>query len=397
VALKRARCEAVCQYEKSFDRVTRLFYYVHIKTGQAQWTKPLVLGNEDVPDPPDEWRTVRYEDPENGTTCTYYENLKTGQKSWLSEDTAARMAQRQFRKMQSRALLGRVDMQKIVHAVKFTQQIQTNFSQDPDKLCNMVNYALLCHCILFDHVSAKRLYQQAVETSPHHPVICRALGLFIMSQCDDSMDRVVQESSKLFQAASEADPDHSMFQSAIDHFFSWAIVLHPKNPNAILNWALLNQMVLGDYKYADKMYRLALSVSPEHDEALRKNYDFFESQRYPGGLYASGGPPSSAVSRSRLIEEREEWGEWKKRRDPFSPKIGFEILWFNTLTKQMQFDEPRWREVWEERVKRSTCRCKSEKGLWSEYYDPLLRRTFYYSKLTDEYVCQQPHQITFIK
>jgi len=396
VALKRARCEVVNQYEKSFDRMTQLFYYVHIRTGSTQWTKPQVLGNEDIPDPLDVWRPVTYEDPKSGAPCTYYENLKTGQKSWLSEEAAARMVQRQFRKMQAQALTGKVDMRKIAGALQLVHHTESNFAKSPEKLYNKVNYALLCHCIIFDHDIALRLYQEAIETSPYHPVICRAYGLFMMSRCDQPIPKVVKVSTKLFQDAESADPGHSMFQSAIDNFFYWAVVLHPKKPDAILNWALTNQIILGNYKYADKLYRLALSISPVH-EALRLNYDFFESQRYPGGLYASGGPPSSAVIRSRTIEEREEWGEWKKRKDPLSPKPGFDTIWFNSLSKHVQFEEPRWKEVWTERVKRSRRTSESEKGLWIEFWDPLLRKTFYYSRLTDDYVCQQPQHVSFVK
>lgn len=395
-ALKRARYEVVNQYEKTFDRVSQLFYYVHIRTGMTQWTKPQVLGNEDIPDPPDKWRSVTYEDPNTGATCTYYENLKTGQKSWLSEDTAARTVQNRFRKMQSQVLMGRVDMRKIAGAMQLVHQTESNFAKSPEKLYNKVNYALLCHCIIFDFDTALRLYKEAIGTSPYHPVICRAYGIFMMSRCDRSMIETVKISSKLFQDAETADPGHSMFQSAIDNFFSWAVVLHPKNPDAILNWALTNQIILGNYKYADKLYRIALSISPAH-EPLRINYDFFESQRYPGGLYASGGPPSSAVIRSRLIEEREAWGEWKKKKDPLSPKAGFDTIWFNSLSKHVQFEEPRWKEVWLERVKRSRCTSESEKGLWIEYWDPLLSKTFYYSRLTDDYVCQQPQHVSFVK
>lgn len=396
VALKRVRCEVVKQYEKSFDRVSQSFYYVHVRTGNTQWTKPQVLGNEDIPDPPDMWRSVTYKDPSSGATCTYFENSKTGQKSWISEHAAAQMVQRQFRKMQAQALMGNVDMRKIAMAVQLVYQTETNFAQQPEKLYNKVNYALLCHCITFDDENALRLYQEALETSSHHPVICRAYGLFMMSRCNQSMPKLVMECTKLFQDAETADPGHSMFQSAIDNFFHFAVVLHPKSPNAILNWALTNQIILGNYKYADKLYRLALSISPVQVN-VKINYDFFESQRYPGGLYSSGGPPSSAVIRSRTIEERAEWGEWKKRKDPISLKAGFDTIWFNCLSKQVQFEEPRWKDVWTERLKRSRRTSESEKGLWIEYWDPMLHKTFYYSRLTDNYVCQQPPHVYFVK
>lgn len=39
-------------YEKVWDEDKRKFYYFNLKTQKYLWTKPLVLGNDDIPETP---------------------------------------------------------------------------------------------------------------------------------------------------------------------------------------------------------------------------------------------------------------------------------------------------------------------------------------------------------
>ena len=56
-----------------------------------------------------------------------------------------------------------------------------------------------------------------------------------------------------------------------------------------LNYAIMLQAVVKDFDMAEKFYRRALSEAPD-DRLVVRNYEDFEAQRLPGGMYAGGGP-----------------------------------------------------------------------------------------------------------
>jgi hypothetical protein len=45
------------------------------------------------------------------------------------------------------------------------------------------------------------------------------------------------------------------FKTAIDVFFKWALVVNPKHHYALMNYALLHQLVTKDYDRAETYYR----------------------------------------------------------------------------------------------------------------------------------------------
>ena len=57
-ARARARTMIREQFEKVFDRENGAYYYVNSKTGACQWTKPVLLGDEELEIPRDEWRRI---------------------------------------------------------------------------------------------------------------------------------------------------------------------------------------------------------------------------------------------------------------------------------------------------------------------------------------------------
>ena len=132
------------------------------------------------------------------------------------------------------------------------------------------------------------------------------------------------------------------------------MLVDAKNPLALLNYALLHQCIYRKYDHAEKIYRAALALDP-NNELVLANYHFFLGERYPGGAYEDGRPPFSVLRRSKVIEERSEWAEWSKMIDRECPKSGFEIFWYNRLTKTLSFEAPNQRSIYETRLKRSKC------------------------------------------
>jgi hypothetical protein len=119
-----------------------------------------------------------------------------------------------------------------------------------------------------------------------------------------------------------------------------------------------------------------------------ENYRLFNDERYPGGAYESCGPPYSVVRRSNVVEERLDWGEWRKMIDPLCPRKGFEVFWLNRFTKMTSFSEPDWNIVWENRLKRSRW-IDGKTTAQSEFYDERTKTTFFYNSYTKQYTSSQ--------
>ena len=255
------------------------------------------------------------------------------------------MVHKKFREQYTPELLGsRMSLDQVSGAVNMVTDAKRNFERDPIRLSYRVNYALLCHCITFDFSKARELYNQAIEQSPIHPVIARSYGLFILATCEAPRQQMFSKAVQLFRDGDVGDPDLSMFQKAKELFFHWAVILQPKNPIVLLNYALLQQWVLGKYNLAEKLYRRALSIDASNAWCLQN----FETLRSIATLEVLVKPEARP-----LLSLKPEWGEWQHLHDPLSPGPAFSYFWYNRLTKFAQFAEPDWNVVWRERMERN--------------------------------------------
>ena len=87
----------------------------------------------------------------------------------------------------------------------------------------------------------------------------------------------------------------------------------------------------------------ALRLAP-HDELLVANYEEFELNRLPDGLYAGGGPGCNVVQSSVIEKRCAEWGEWETRINTESKQQLFKRFWYNSLSETTQWREPNWAE-----------------------------------------------------
>eukprot|EP00804_Cyclotella_cryptica_P027721 CCRYP_020474-RA/>CCRYP_020474-RA protein AED:0.02 eAED:0.02 QI:1580/1/1/1/0.5/0.33/3/12/1458 len=378
---RHAKRLSLVQYEKIFNREYNTYAYRNVVTDERQWDKPRLLGNDDLSNPVDEWRE---EVTEEG--YKYYVNYGTGQSSWLSQEDAARLVQRKFRSKHESDLIGsKIEFADIVKAMNFIHGARTKYEENPEKLANMVNYAMLRHCIDLDFDAAKPIYEKAIKQSPNHPLISRVYGIFLLASCQPSQSISFQTATRLFHEANVSDPHQTMIRSAAEIYFRWAVLGNAKNPLALLNYALLHQCIYREFDRAEKIYRATLALDPMN-QFVTDNYKLFLHERYPGGAYASAGPPFSVIRRSEVVEERPEWAEWSKRVDRMCPKSGFEEFWYNKFTKATQFKEPDWTQVWETRVKRSSIVSRKTTN-WIEYHDPRLQTNFFMNNSTKQFTC----------
>lgn len=79
-------------------------------------------------------------------------------------------------------------------------------------------------------------------------------------------------------------------------FFRWALIVDPKNPMAMMNYALVQQGITGDYHKAEYYYRRALTIAP-YEPRLLHNFEDFLKHRLPGGAYGTSGPSVFVVKR----------------------------------------------------------------------------------------------------
>lgn len=395
---RTAKDKALGRYEKIFVREYRTFAYRDLETGERQWSKPKLLGEVSLADPVDEWREEVSCDPETGVATRYFVNHATGQSSWFSEEDAARMVQRRFRQKHESDIIGakiQVNTHRhfffvvvvpdcslpssklpdIVKAVKFIQEARGKYEQEPTRLANIVNYALLTHCIDLDFVKARVLYGEAMMASPRHPLICRAFGIFLLATRHGPPAETFQRVCRMLNDAAVVDPTVSKFDSAAEIYFRWAVLVNSKNPLVLLNYALLYQCVYKKYDIADKIYRTALSFDP-CNTLVFENYELFTSQRYPGGEYECAGPPISVVNRSTILETKT-GSEWSKRVDPECPRPGFEVFYYNRFTKETRFEAPDWDKWYKMRVSTRSKIVGSKTGSLVEYFDTRTETSFF--------------------
>ncbi|KAL7464361.1 hypothetical protein ACHAXS_004691, partial [Conticribra weissflogii] len=261
---RAAKSQTYSHWEKIYVREEKTFAYRNTITDERQWEKPKLLGEDDLPDPVDEWRTEQVVDPTTGQIQVYHVNHGTGQSSWLTEEEAAVLVQRRYRSKHESDLIGKkkLDLLDVVNALKFIQGARDKYDDDPNKLHNIVNYALLCHCIDSDFEKARPIYKEAMKQSPNHPLIARAYGIYLLASCQSPRATSFQTACRLFDEADLADPTQSKFHSASEIYFRWAVLVDSKNPLALLNFALLHQCMYKKYDHAERLYRAALAADP---------------------------------------------------------------------------------------------------------------------------------------
>ncbi len=78
LSLRIAKQRVKNKYEKIFVREISAYAYKNVRTDECQWMKPIILGDDDIGDPIDEWRIEETIDSSTGQKQMYYANYATG-------------------------------------------------------------------------------------------------------------------------------------------------------------------------------------------------------------------------------------------------------------------------------------------------------------------------------
>lgn len=278
------------RFERHWDATSGQYFYLNKLTGESHWFKPEKLGNATVADAADGW--VEYFDEEGNK---YYYHARTGRYSYLSEEEAAVRLQRLYRKKRL-AEFKIADLGQLVRALRFQMETKDAFDRNPNRLSAVVNFAIYLHTIEKDMAEAGKIFQRAHKMAPRHPVLLFAYGVYQLALNKYPRKKHAAEAHKMLGLASQLDPTGGKFKLAEKGFYHWGVVADPKNPMSLLNYALVQQVVVHDYDKAEKLYHMALTLDMEH-KSLRINLEELITNRLPGGLYASKGPSLSVKVR----------------------------------------------------------------------------------------------------
>lgn len=367
-------------YKKQKHFESGKWFYVNRINGSVSWTKPLLLGTRDLPDPPNAWEQTT---DEQGNV--YYFNPFNGKTSWLSEDDAAKVVQRMYRSKEG-AVFKIKDMSQLVTALKFQVKAEVEYERDPTKLSAIVNYAMLIFTRDHDLVGTKPLLIKALEAAPNNPLILRIVGLYELAACEYPRPQKFEEALTRIEFANSIDKEFLKFMTAFNAFFYWSIVANPNSAKGFLNYALVQQCVFKDYDKAQKFYRKALDLDP-NDLNIVQNYNDFLENRLPAGRFAGGGPGLQARKRAVVVNY---FGEWQECKDPEMNDPRFSTFWFNEIKQLTQWAEPDWELVWLERRNRSTL--LQERLSWAQFQDPYKSTVFYYNYSLKQYTYDTPDE-----
>lgn len=167
------------------------------------------------------------------------------------------------------------------------------FSDAPDRLTCIVNYALFLHTFEHDYTEARVMYAKAELISQHNPTLLYAHAIFRLASCEHPRRATWDRSMSMLREAKHTDPTASKFAMAKDCFFM-AVVRQPSSSRALTNWALVLQCIMGDVDAAETFHRRAVAANAEEPDifAVTNLEDFMRAKDELASL--AGPPPSQS-------------------------------------------------------------------------------------------------------
>ncbi|RHY92889.1 hypothetical protein DYB35_000497 [Aphanomyces astaci] len=154
-------------------------------------------------------------------------------------------------------------VKSLVRALKYHHSARVKYEADPTRSAAVANYALHVHTFENDPKRAKQLYKEALTVSKHHVVSC-CYALFLLAVCQPPRLHSTREAATRIAEAKRASPTWQADFAVAHHcFFRYALVAHPSESWAWLNYALLMECIYEDAEVADHMYRRGLALEEE--------------------------------------------------------------------------------------------------------------------------------------
>lgn len=246
-------------------------YYLNLFTGETSWDKPAVLQGRDLPSGPYfRWERLWYM-----TDTEMYIDPSSGRFSTYSVELAAKRVTSVARNYLIKPF--RLSLQQFKKGKSFAETIEAEFKRHPNKLGNIVNYALLAHAIQHNYARAKQLYLDAMRLSDSSPLVARAWGIFLLSHCEAPVAATREKAIKLLKDSRHRDPNASKFETACNCFFKYTLLCYPDHSQALLDMALIYFYVYADIAQAEKLLRRAVFLAP-FDDKIVTNWQYLEPQ-----------------------------------------------------------------------------------------------------------------------
>lgn len=107
-------------------------------------------------------------------------------------------------------------------------------------------------------------------------------GLLLLSGGFYPRTKMWEKAQEHLQIARVMDEKGNGFKVAEELFFRWALVEKPKDVQALVNFALVQQCINRDMLQAEIYYRRAINIDPSNEIAMVNYRDF---ERVKEGLY----------------------------------------------------------------------------------------------------------------
>ncbi|KAG3191140.1 hypothetical protein PC128_g11072 [Phytophthora cactorum] len=327
---------ALASYSKQFDRERGRFVYIFQNLSGERFVlehKPFSLFDHDVPLPPDEWQLVDND--------TRFFNPRRGVFSRFNDTQAATVLQRWYRGKMWHGI-NNWSLRQVASALRYHSNAQKPSNMnDPGQLEHLKRYALQLHVLEHQYKEAYPVYEAALKLSPRDPQTLVCLALLLAISCRYPATKSWQRALTLFQQARDlTDRDLTSTLHEIEqNFFRWALLLQPKNPHILANYAVYLQCVHLDIDKAELLYRRALDLDPTNDLVF-SNFQRLQSERAPGRLYAFAGPGTITLAHSSEIRR---WGselQWREMEDPAAQPPMPKRFFHNLRTGKCTWDLP---------------------------------------------------------
>jgi tetratricopeptide (TPR) repeat protein len=329
-ARDRCRNLVLKQWERRLLDGTGEEIYFHVPSQTVSRRKPRALRPEDsLPDPTGGW--IKRDDG------SFY-NPVTGAVTGLSVSAARIRLQQWGRRVSLPHLLPHPSLDQIANGRRLYMSAEENYTEHPDRLSSILNFAMVLHCHMGDLEAARPLYEKAAHLSGDNPLVQRAMALFLLMTCQFPRDKTSATAADLLHAAAYRDGSGSKFMMAREAIYAYALVLHgPSNARALLAWAIMLEWVDQDYQRAESFYRRALAANPQ-DHLVRQNAKDFYLKRLPGT-----GPGEPVRIRSTVIpntKQPDSEPDWVLMHDPQPLTPRLTEFWAHTVTLRTSWGAP---------------------------------------------------------
>jgi tetratricopeptide (TPR) repeat protein len=243
------------------------YYYLNTKTGETSWEKPKALLGKDLPpEPMHKWVRLWYH-----TDAEYYINPYSGKYTHLSVAKAGHIITSLAKNYLAKPYHLTVNLFK--KGYQFDKTIKVLYEKVPNKLGNIVNYAIVSHAVHHNYPKAKKLYADALQLADASPLLVRAYAIFLIGNCEPPVLVNKEKAISIFKDANRKDPSVSKFTTAFNVFFKYACICDPNNCYNLLNLGLVYYYIYSNISIAEKLFRRALAIAP-FDERVTQNWSY---------------------------------------------------------------------------------------------------------------------------